>query len=242
MTRYIMLLVFIVIGSGATAQLVKDSKEDKKLEKQKRKHQRWNPCFIVRASGDTIFVNAAPPAYNDYCTTGGGISFTPEGFKIAYSNDEEQVMPPEQMREMFVYSTHSHYMVIAPDEGEKFIAKVLVEGPCRLLLRDVYVSGGATVSSNHSAVMPATTTTYSPGANLGWYYTLYNGQLTQLLSGNQPALIAKTLAKNCSKVFSSCATVMAEINAKKLTREDLPGLVKDFNQCLGDASFKPFYK
>jgi hypothetical protein len=229
MKRLGIIYMFLLLAGCINAQTKQEIKEAKRLERLKYRHSDWPLCFIIRSGGDTLIVNLKPDYLNDYCTTYGGISFSDNGLKVAYGNGEEQTVHPAEFRELFVYSTKARYLVITGDDKVEYIVRVIAEGKCKLLYRDVAVS--YVTSTNNPG--GGGSTSRMNNANLGFYYVLYKGKLTRLLSGNQPALIAKTLAKNCTEVFAECPSVIAEINSKTLRREDLPDLVNKFNECVG---------
>ena len=228
MKRFAVLVALFCLAGMLSAQTKQEIKEAKRLEKLKYKHSDWPLCLIVRNAGDTIVVKLKAEYTNDYCTTYGGISFDDDGLRVAYGNETEVTVHPSEFREMYIYGKHTRYLVITGDDKVQYITKVLQDGKCQLLFRYVFVTS-ATTTNNPGG---GGTTTTSMSSNLGFYYTLYNDKLTRLLSGNQPALIAKTLAKNCREVFAECPSVVGEINDKTIRREDLAGLVKEFNACV----------
>jgi len=202
----------------------------KQIERLKRKHAKWNSCFVISARGDTI--RGRIKNRGDYSLNNGSI-FAESKIVCSLADESEQKFKADEFKELYIDSEESEYRKYITVEdpnsfagaNSKKLYRVITDGKCRLLFDMTVNSSGPMMGAGGMMVGGGTST-------IERYFVYYKDKLTKVRTEYGFAISAN-FRKKCREIFNECPDLVAKIENKTFRSSDLREIVTEFNQCIG---------
>ncbi|MES2621481.1 MAG: hypothetical protein V4615_11580 [Bacteroidota bacterium] len=236
--------IFVIDSSGNKTDIRYLSKSDlkalRKTETTKAEHSKWDSCFIVKQTGDTVYGKIK--ARTDYSSTGAYTIFsedfwTSSSIKFLHPGEREELFSLAQIKELFLKNRSPGYQKYLCIDSSLY--RVITDGNCKL----VYNEEKGT--SSGAMMMNAAGGGFTPiGAGAAYdvqrYFIYYNDELTKMKtasvgSDNLIPIVfdgSAMFKAKCRRIFSECPALLAEIENRTLRSNDLRQIVDRFNTCI----------
>lgn len=227
----------IIDSSGHKVNINTISKSDikalKKAENIKMEHQRWNNCFIVKQTADTIYGRVKGKA--DYSSSGDysvwSADFWTDGtLQFSYADDTEEYFTPADIKEIYLIGRSLEYSKYISAENNLY--RVITDGDCKLVYNEANNVNAAGIGANGLI-------STAGGRNNQRFFIYYKGFLTLMRTevDNDNMIpfhfnLSIGFKEKCREIFTECPSLVEQIENKTLRSVDLREIVKEFNKCI----------